>query len=87
MAEAKSEAKRTYMAEAIFPELEPRAAQFVADLANLYYWWHLEPAMKPVVAERVRGLSEIGLSVEDIAASQNLPIAGVLQALANRDRG
>lgn len=81
-AEATNDAKREYMAEQLFPELDPLDCRHVASLAALMYWWHVEPVERVSTIERVRELYDAGETMTSIAALLKVSREKVRAALA-----
>jgi hypothetical protein len=87
--DAKSEEKRTFMAERLFGEDLRKEDPFhqifphsIARRASLIYWWDIEPAERASVEERARELHRNGVSVRNIAATLHISEAKVRAALS-----
>ena len=81
--EANSEAKRRFMAEQLFPD-EP-GLYSVVSLAELVYWWDVQPVERATKAQRVRELYDSGMSVTAIGGVLNLSTAKVRALLAQTE--
>lgn len=80
-ADAKSEAKRIYMATQLFPSEDPRVAQHIASYAALYHWWHLEPGERTSTEDKVNALYQEGQTINNISAILNIPVTRVKKYL------
>jgi hypothetical protein len=72
--DATSEAKREFMANQLFPDLDNdeilwyETATSIAQRAALIYWWDIDPVDKATKIERVQSLHNEGESIRNIAA-------------------
>lgn len=81
--EASSEAKRRFMAEELFaadPELAVQSRR-IAELAQLIYWWDVEPLERVTKADRARELYLEGHNIRSIATTLKMSEAKVRDAI------
>ncbi len=78
--EATNDGKRLFMAEKLFPD-ESLDRRRVVQLAELIYWWEVEPTERATKAEKARALRESGENIRNIAAMLKMSEAKVRAAL------
>lgn len=86
--EATSDAKRQFMVEQVFPEINDvfpgyNSALQLVQRANLIYWWDVEPNEKVKLTERVKQMYEDGETIRNIAAILKISEAKVRAAVRN----
>jgi hypothetical protein len=67
--DATSEAKRSFLAQQVFPDAVGRELDVIPDEAMLQYWWEIEPEIQKANAEKVWRLHQAGESLATIAAT------------------
>lgn len=82
-AEANSDAKRRYVAEQLFPNEEEIGA--IVSLADMIYWWDVEPRERATAAKKVRDLYDSGMTQIAISGVLNLSIDKVRKLLAQTE--
>lgn len=80
-ADAKSDAKRDFMAQQIFPAEDEANRHKIAELAALYYWWSVQPGEAANKDEKARQLHRRGESISTIAAALDMSTAKVKRAI------
>ena len=79
--EAKSEAKRRFMAEQLFPSEDTTDSRRIADLAALYHWWHVEPTQRVPIAQKACDLYDSGETIQSISLMLSVPQTRVRKAI------
>lgn len=79
--EAKSDAKRQFMAQQLFPEEDALSANDIANKAVLYHWWYVEPGQRVTNVEKCRELYEQGETIRGISAMLGMPQTQVKKAI------
>lgn len=82
--EAKSEAKRIYMAEQLFPDESVETYVQVAEQAFLVHWWHYEPLERSSKIERAVELYRKGIPLEHISGNLQIPKSQIKEAILGR---
>lgn len=82
-----NDAKRVFMAEQLYPEVEEDEAAIIAHRATLVYWWDIEPEQRAARAERARELYGAGESVKTVAGILKMSEAEVRKALGEMLQG
>ncbi len=81
--DASSSEKRQFMAGQIFPDLalDPYSLSQVVSLAEMIYWWEIEPGMRSTKIQKARDLRMRGESIKNIAAILKMSDAKVRAAI------
>jgi len=82
--EAKSEAKRVYMAGQLFPKESPESLASIAEQAFLIHWWHYEPMERSVKLDRALSLHQKGVALEHISGNLQIPKSQIKEAIAQK---
>lgn len=80
-ADAKSDAKRDFMAEQLFPNEDRVTRIRIVGLASLHYWWSIQPGETADKDEKARQLHRSGDSLNNIAAALDMSVAKVKRAV------
>ncbi|MCE5322812.1 hypothetical protein LLG46_05780 [bacterium] len=84
--EAKSDARRQFMAQQMFPEEDTLSANDIANKAVLYHWWYVEPSQRVSNVEKCRELYEQGETIRSISAILGMPQTQVKKAIDSTSR-
>jgi hypothetical protein len=84
--EAKSDAKRQFMAQQLFPEENVLSANDIANKAALYHWWYIEPGQRVSNVEKSRELYDQGETIKSISAILGIPQTQVKKAIDTTSR-
>jgi len=76
--EAKSEAKRSYMASQLFPAESHENHILIAELAFVIHWWHYEPDERAAKMQKAKELYSQGVSPKYVAGLLQMPEAQVM---------
>ena len=79
--DAKSDAKREFMAQQIFPHENEDNRRRIVHLASLHYWWSVEPEEAAAKDEKARQLHQRGETLASIAAALDISTAKVKRAI------
>lgn len=79
--EAKSDAKRQFMAQQLFPEEEPYSMNNIANKAVSYHWWYLEPNQRVSNVDKCRELYDQGETIKSISTILGIPQTQVKKAI------
>jgi hypothetical protein len=79
--DATNEDKRRYMAEQLFPDNDEYDLREVVTLAQMVYWWEVEPELRAAKEQKARDLWAKGETIRNIAAILKMPEAKVKSAI------
>lgn len=82
--EATSEAKREFMAQQLYPQLDPFECRRIGARSALIYWWEVEPTERMTKEERARELYAAGENIRNIVAILKISEPKVRVALGDR---
>lgn len=82
--EATNDGKRLFMTEKLFPN-EGIDHHRIIQLAELIYWWEVEPVERATKAQKARDLRDSGESIKNIAALLKMSEAKVRAAIETTD--
>lgn len=83
--EATNEDKRRYMAEQLFPDNDEYDLREIVTLAQMVYWWEVEPELRAEKEQKARDLWAKGETIRNIAAILKMPEAKVKSAIEEVD--
>ncbi len=85
--DASNSEKRLFMAQQLFPDNAEDRLDLtrIVHLAEMIYWWEVEPEMRASKAQKARDLRANGESIKNIAALLKMPEAKVRAAIETVD--
>jgi hypothetical protein len=85
--EATNDDKRRYMAEQLFPDNDEYDLREIVTLAQMVYWWEVEPELRAAKELKARDLWAKGETIRNIAAILKMPEAKVKTAIEEDNTG
>jgi hypothetical protein len=73
------------MAEQLFPDNDEYDLREIVTLAQMVYWWEVEPELRAAKEQKARDLWAKGESIRNIAAILKIPEAKVKTAIEEDD--
>ncbi len=83
--DATNDDKRRYMAEQLFSDSDEYDLREIVTLAQMVYWWEVEPELRAAKEQKARDLWAKGESIRNIAAILKIPEAKVKSAIEEGD--
>jgi len=85
--DATNDDKRRYMAEQLFPDNDEYDLREIVTLAQMVYWWEVEPELRAAKEQKARDLWAKGETIRNIAAILKMPEAKVKSAIEEDTTG